>query len=185
MDHAGARRPQPGGPPRARVPLQRGPARGRRGPAPLQALHVVRRHRRRRRASCRISSPTTPTIRRRSPAGEALRRHPEQARRDRARSSGCSSWRRRCRPRATCWRTIGSKAHSTARKDCCARLLANDMITANDAERLGLMLASTRRPLRRARRAHALRRDRQSGTQPSAASPCSTCWCRSATRPPR
>ena len=44
-------------------------------------------------------------------------------------------------------------------------LLANQIITPNDAERLGLMLAAQRRPLRRARSAHAFRRDRQSGTQ--------------------
>ena len=91
--------------------------------------------------------------------------------------------RRRCRPRASCWPTTAWKARSTARRPCCAtparqpddraqrcRAAGADVggAAATSTARAKRSRVSTRSPIRNAA---------------SGASPCSTCWCKSATRP--
>ena len=94
-----------------------------------------------------------------------------KARRDRARSNGCSSLRPRCRSRATLLAHYRLEGAFDREQSLLRTLLANQMITANDAERLGLHAGRARRPLRRPRRAHPFRRDRQPGTHHRTARP--------------
>ena len=65
--------------------------------------------------------------------------------------------------RTACSRTIGSRASSTREETLLRRLLGINLITANDAETARPAAGVERRPLWRARRARAVRRDRQSG----------------------
>ena len=181
VDDAGARRPPPGSDPCPRKPLPARPPRGRRGAAHAQALHVVRRHRAR--------DPRHGELRRRPPgrsrgahaAGSALRRHPGQAPARSARWSGCSTWRRRCRPRDSLLVALPARRRVRPRRSLAApaarhqpdhRQRRRAARPAAGLERRSLSAramrssASTRSPIRNG---------------PSDDSRCSTCWCRSAT----
>ena len=143
VDDAGAGRPPPGRRSGRSKPATSRSPRGGRGASPSTSSIWRWRTSSAPPASWKSSSPIIPS----DPEALALlARTMVTSRTSAAKSalwSGCSTSSLRCRPRTACSRTIGSRAVRPRREPCCANCSASDLITANDAERLGLLLAST------------------------------------------